>query len=63
MQTILRLTILPSFALPPVIVTAVVQLYNCSRCSFKGIGRIAADELRRMNVAEPMRLTNANKCA
>ena len=46
-----------------IILTAVLRLYHHSRCSFIDIGRIAADELRRMNFAEQMCLTNANKCA
>ena len=46
-----------------IILTAVLRLCHHSRCSFIDIGRIAADELRQMNFAEQMCLTNTNKCA
>ena len=41
-----------------IIITAVLRLYHHSRYSFIDIGRIAADELRRMNFAEQTCLTN-----
>ena len=41
-----------------IILAAVLRLHHHSRCSFIDIGRIAADELRQMNFAEQMCLTN-----